>query len=245
MSTPQQEELTIEQLALESGMTVRNIRNHQSRGLLPPPQVRARTGYYGREHVARLRLIQEMQADGFNLNAIKRLLGSEEGAADRFLGLKRAVTTPFETESPEIFTVEELAESFGAVDGKVIARAEKLELLLPLGDGRFEAPSPSLLRAAQEVHDRGVPLVAALDVVERVRRNCQSISRAFVRLFLDELWKPFEAEGAPDEKLAEVVESIERLRPLASEAVLGVFKQTMTAEVEVALAKVLERRSKR
>ena len=43
-------------------MSVRNIRNHQSRGLLPPPEVRARTGYYGPEHVARLRLIQEMQA---------------------------------------------------------------------------------------------------------------------------------------------------------------------------------------
>ena len=28
-------------------MTVRNIRAHQSRALLPPPQVRGRTGYYG------------------------------------------------------------------------------------------------------------------------------------------------------------------------------------------------------
>ena len=36
-------ELTVEQLAYETGMSVRNIRNHQSRGLLPPPEVRART----------------------------------------------------------------------------------------------------------------------------------------------------------------------------------------------------------
>ncbi len=40
-------ELTIDELARETGMTVRNIRAHQSRGLLPPPEVRARTGYYG------------------------------------------------------------------------------------------------------------------------------------------------------------------------------------------------------
>jgi len=52
VATPAQSELTIEQLAAETGMTVRNIRNHQSRGLLPPPDVRARTGYYGPEHVA-------------------------------------------------------------------------------------------------------------------------------------------------------------------------------------------------
>ena len=65
--------LTIDELAQRTGMTVRNIRAHQSRGLLPPPEVRARTGYYGPEHVARLRLIRDMQAGGFNLKAIERL----------------------------------------------------------------------------------------------------------------------------------------------------------------------------
>ena len=58
------DELTIDELARETGMTVRNIRAHQSRGLLPPPEVRARTGYYGPEHVDRLRLITNMQAEG-------------------------------------------------------------------------------------------------------------------------------------------------------------------------------------
>src|SRR6266436_4088094 len=84
-------ELTIEQLAYETGMSVRNIRNHQSRGLLPPPEVRARTGYYGTEHVARLRLIQEMQAEGFKLSAISRLIGEHGADADRFVGLRQAV----------------------------------------------------------------------------------------------------------------------------------------------------------
>ena len=44
--------LTIEQLAAQTGMTVRNIRAHQARGLLAPPEVRLRVGYYGPEHVA-------------------------------------------------------------------------------------------------------------------------------------------------------------------------------------------------
>ena len=68
------DEYTIDRLAQASGVTVRNIRAHQSRGLLPPPEVRGRTGFYSQEHVARLQLINEMQADGFNLNAIKRIL---------------------------------------------------------------------------------------------------------------------------------------------------------------------------
>ena len=85
MVTQAEQQLTIEELAGATGMTVRNIRAHQSRGLLPPPQVRGRTGYYGREHVARLELISEMQADGFNLQAIKRMLLATIVTADRVL----------------------------------------------------------------------------------------------------------------------------------------------------------------
>ena len=92
----EQAELTIEQLAYETGMSVRNIRNHQSRGLLPPPEVRARIGYYGPDHVARLRLIQEMQAEGFKLSAIERLIGEHGAGVDRFVGLRQAITAPFE-----------------------------------------------------------------------------------------------------------------------------------------------------
>src|SRR3954451_3871352 len=116
-------DLTIEQLAHETGMTVRNIRNHQSRGLLPPPEVRGRIGYYGEPHVARLRLIQELQAEGFKLDVIKRFLGGATGLdPEWFMGLRRLVTAPFETESPEILGGEELIERFGPVDMKALAK---------------------------------------------------------------------------------------------------------------------------
>src|SRR5437667_12071631 len=92
-------EHTIDELARESGMTVRNIRAHQSRGLLPPPEVRARTGYYGPEHVERLRLIREMQTEGFNLRAIKRLLDSSNGAGgEQALDFGRALLASFAEE---------------------------------------------------------------------------------------------------------------------------------------------------
>src|SRR6478672_5921264 len=101
--------MTIEQLAGEVGMSVRNIRNHQSRGLLPAPEVRARVGYYNAEHAARLRLILDLQADGFNLAAIERLMSASGGVAERLLGLRHAMTTSFESEDPEVVTGEDLA----------------------------------------------------------------------------------------------------------------------------------------
>jgi len=66
-----QHPLTIEELSAETGLSVRNIRSHRARGLLQAPVIRDRVGYYGEEHVARLGSIARLQADGFNLAAIK------------------------------------------------------------------------------------------------------------------------------------------------------------------------------
>jgi len=237
--------LTVEQLAYETGMSVRNIRNHQSRGLLPPPEVRARIGYYGLQHVARLRLIQEMQGEGFKLSAISRLIGEHGADADAFVGLRQAVTAPFATEAPEVLTREELAERFRVDDDRLLGKAQKLGLLIDLGDERYEAPSPALLQAAEDVLKMGISLAAALAAIEKLNRNSQSSARTFVNLFVEELWKPFDEAGRPDEGWAEIIESIERLRPLAVEALNATFRLTLTTEVEKAFGEVLERRKKK
>jgi DNA-binding transcriptional MerR regulator len=195
--------------------------------------------------VARLRLILDLQADGFNLTAIERLLSGSDGLAERLLGLRRAVTTPFEPESPELVTAEELAERFGDVDGRDIERIRKLKLLVPLGDDRFEVTSPALMGAAEQVMALGISLHTALALMERVSRDCESISRAFTKLFLRELWEPFEDAGQPDERWDELIEAVDSLRPLASEALLALFKQRMTTELEDAFGKVIEHQAKR
>lgn len=55
-------------------MTVRNIRAYQARGLLPPPIVDGRVGYYTQAHRERLTMIRRLRAEGFNLVAISALL---------------------------------------------------------------------------------------------------------------------------------------------------------------------------
>ncbi len=238
-------ELTIDQLARQSGMSVRNIREHQARGLLQPPDVRARIGYYGTEHIERLRLITELQAEGFNLKGIKRLIEDAHGVTDRLAAVRRAVIEPFETEQPEVYTVAELEERFGSDNAEATERAVKLGALVPLGDGRFEAPSPTLIDAAQEVVSRGASLKTALAVLGQMEHSSKEVARSFVRLFLEEVWKPFAEGGYPEDRWPEVLESIERLRPIASRALLATFQQTMTREVQDAFGKELARYSKR
>ena len=68
--------LTIAELADRSGMTVRNIRAYQSRGLLHSPEIRGRVAHYNGTHLARLQLIGSLQREGFTLAAVKRLIES-------------------------------------------------------------------------------------------------------------------------------------------------------------------------
>jgi DNA-binding transcriptional MerR regulator len=242
----EQSTLTIDELAQRVGMTVRNIRAHQSRGLLPPPEVRGRTGYYGADHVARIELIKELQADGFNLEAIRRLLEGANGSSTDVLRFTRALRAPFaEDETPEIVTAAELAERWNVNDEALIRKAERLGILRSLGDGRYEEASPRLVRAANELADLGVPAETALDVAAQLRRHADGVSRAFVKLFLEEIWAPFEAAGRPDERWPEVQEALDRLRPLAAEALLAVFGLAMSEAVDKAFGRELEKAERR
>ena len=228
-------EHTIDELARETGMTVRNIRAHQSRGLLPPPEVRARTGYYGPEHVARLRLIQELQGNGYNLAAIKDLVTRTSGSSQEALDFARALLAPFEDERPEVIDGVELGQRFGpGTDPKLLTRAEKLGIVVPLGEGRFEIPSPTLLRAGETLIAFGIPLEKALDVIEDVARHADAVSHTFVKLFLERVWKPFDTAGQPETDWPTVLAAIEQLRPLASETLVAIFQQRMTQAVETA-----------
>ena len=237
-STPA--ELTIDELARRAGMTVRNVRAHQSRGLLPPPEVRGRTGYYGNEHLARLGLIRTLQDDGFNLESIRRLLERTGGSSEEVLRFTRAAREPFAEETPEIVGVQELGRRYGAPGrGDLLARAVSLGLLRPLGEGQFEDTSPRLARAGEELAAVGVDPDVILAVVEEMRHHADAIAERFVAIFLEHVWRPFDAAGRPPERWPEVRETLERLRPLAGDAVMAVFGLAMSDAVERAFGAVL------
>jgi DNA-binding transcriptional MerR regulator len=222
-------------------MTVRNIRAHQTRGLLPPPEVHGRTGYYTEEHVARIELTREMQADGLNLEAIRRVLDSTEGTSTEIVDFARAVRAPFEDEAPEIFEPTELAEIWGAkeLDAKLIRRGERLGILRELPDGKIEAISPRLQRAGGALVELGVSPNATLAVADKLRREADAAARTFVDLFVKEIWEPFEAAGRPEQDWPKVREALDRMLPLASDALLAMFQITMGEATEKASERTL------
>jgi sugar phosphate isomerase/epimerase len=146
---------------------------------------------------------------------------------------------PFEQELPEFIEQTELSERWGLDDRKLLAKAQRLGLIRPLGEGRFEVPSPTLYRAGEELLAVGVEPRRVLEIAEQVVRNAEAISKAFIELFLEAVWKPFVDAGRPEEDWPQVREALERLRPLASDAVLASFQRAMTQGVERAFGERL------
>jgi len=91
--------LTVDQLAERTRTSVRTIRYYSGRGLLPPPQLRGRTGLYGPDHVARLQLVAELTELGFTLAAVERYLERVPASAGpEELALQLALLTPWAPE---------------------------------------------------------------------------------------------------------------------------------------------------
>ena len=224
-------------------MTVRNIRAHQSRGLLDPPTVVGRTGYYNRVHIDRIDLIRELQEEGFNLEAIRQILATAGESPGELLQFTRDVRAPYEDEQPEVMTLTEIAAPWGDIefDEGRLRRSEDLGLMRPLGDGRFEVLSPKLLKAGHELAAIGVPMDDCLDTLEILKERSTAVAEIFIGLFDEQVWEPFDRAGRPRDQWPAVRDSLRRLRPLASEAFIASLQFAMEEVSEKAISEGIRR----
>ncbi|MGH2721329.1 MAG: MerR family transcriptional regulator [Actinomycetota bacterium] len=236
--------MTIDVLARRAGMTTRNIRAYQTRGLLPPPRLVGRVAHYDSGHLARLKYINQLLARGFSLAVIRDLLSAnEEGRSVRdMLGFEEALMAPWSDEVPEGYTLDRLRRLFPEIvgDESLLERSVALGLLARRGD-EYVAPSPRLIEVGAMLVASGVPLSAALDEYEVLREDLSRIALRFVTMFERHVWEPFVQAGFPPERLNEVTETLQRLRPAAAESVHAVLAQAMEEEVEASTARQVAR----
>ena len=226
--------MTIDELAQRAGITTRNVRAYQTAGLLPPPRLVGRVGDYDDGHLARLRLIAQLQEQGFSLAGISQLLRAwEEGRSlGDVLGFEQALTAPWSDEVPEEVPAEQMLEWFPEVahQPELATRSAELGLVELQGD-MVRVLSPRLNRVGAELVAAGVPLAAVLDEVAALRADMDRVAERFVALFDRHVWGPFVDAGMPAERLPDVTNALRRSRPLAWVA------------VEVLLARAMEQRS--
>ena len=234
--------LTIDELSQRSGVPSSTIRLYQSKDLLAPPTMTGRVGRYGPGHLDRLRLIAQLQNDGFSLAGIGRLLqASIEGRAlDEVLGLKARVAQTWSGSQPLEITIQQLADRFP--DGLT---AELAERALHLGLVRLEGEhliidDSRFLDVGSELASIGVPLSEVLDEFELLKTSLTPIADRFTELFRRHIWTRFVDGGLPAEGLPTLIAKLERLNHLASDIVSGTLEAALRGSAESFLIKESE-----
>jgi DNA-binding transcriptional MerR regulator len=227
--------MRIDELATAAGTTSRNVRAYQQRGLLPAPELEGRTGFYGEEHLHRLRIVDELQQRGFSLEAIRQTLDiwSRGGDLGDLLGFQHLLTAPLTDEQPTTATLEELAERFPEVRDRpeLVERAVALRVI-EIDDGGVVVPSPMILEAGAELVRLGVSLDVVLDLVAAIREDVDDIARRFLTLVSDHLLAPTLAGHEDAIGTSELVAALQKLRPIAIEVVRPFLAQALAAEIE-------------
>ncbi|WP_308287000.1 MerR family transcriptional regulator [Actinomadura parmotrematis] len=233
MSDETDREYRIGELAEVSGVPVRTLRYYQERRLLPPPRRVGRIGLYSAEHVARLRMIGSLLERGHTLEGIRELLSAwEQGRdIDAVLGVERAVTTPWSTETPVTMTLAELTALFPGQAGPAeVEQAVALGHLEVNGD-LVTHWSRRQLDATVAIVRAGVPLAEVLAVSRDLQAGMDELAARFVRVITDHL-----VGRIADRDFGE---TLDRLRPGAQVSVEAGFARAMDRQVKAAVDAVL------
>ncbi|WP_235828207.1 MerR family transcriptional regulator [Actinomadura rubteroloni] len=229
-------EYRLGELAEAAGVPVRTLRYYQERKLLPPPRRVGRIGLYSAEHLARLRMIANLLERGHTLEGIRELLAAwEEGRGiAAVLGVEKAVTAPWSTETPVTMPLAELAALFpGELDPGAVERAVELGILRVDGD-RVTHWSRRQLDASVALVRAGVPLAEVLEVSRDLQRAMDDLAARFVGLITRHVVGTFAADG-----LDALEETLAELRPGAQVSVEAGFARSMDRQVRTAIEKVL------
>ena len=202
--------LTIDELARAAGTKVSTIRLYQQKGVLPPPAIVGRVGFYDAGHVARLRLVADLRERGFSLAAIRELADTWATGRDlgALLGVERALG---DTVARRRVTRAELAQHFPTLadEPALLERVERLGAAVPVGDDAYDV-DPGFLGIGTTMHAIGVPLAVMIDEFEAVDAFARAAAARYVEQFERHVWEPSLAAGDAD--LQQVAAAIGALR---------------------------------
>lgn len=217
--------LTLAELTARVGMSVRTIRFYTTRGLVPPPIRRGRSGYYSAEHVARLGLVAELQEHGFTLAAIERYLaGVPDDATPDELALQRAMLAPWTSADLTLLSTDELTARAGRELGEDdLATLAGLGIVTPTPDGRHRV-GVSQLPVGLDLIDLGFPPEAAHAVAGVYAAHGRAIADELYDVFRRQVWPAYRDAGTPPALLQQVVE---RLKPLSVAGLVRAYEEGM------------------
>ena len=230
-------EFTIDELAREAGTTVRTLRVYNERGLLPPPELKGRTGFYNEEHLNRVRIISRLLERGIKLSGVRDLLEAwdrgDDLAAVLGIGVSAVPTPPKPAPSDAEPTIAatELAERYRDVpDG--LARIVAVGLYEPADATTYRVKDPKLVDIAAQLLGSGMAPARVLDELDRLRDDCDHIARQFVDMFERTALREFRRSDRTSQDVAELVGHLSMTRTMPGRVAAELVGQYVTRYLE-------------
>ena len=241
MSAPT--DMTIDQLAASVHMTVRNVRAYATRGLIPAPRLVGRTGYYGPEHAARLKLVREMLDRGYTLAAVEQaLVDNQTVSAGHALDLLETLADPRGPEEPEEMKVDALARLAGVEsDPAFVDRLVDLRLVERVDDETLRLLKPFIVRAGAQAIGLGLDRASVVELMPFLSEHLRAVAQRFVDEVREQVWTPFVESGLPEDAWPAMLRKIETILPVASQAVVAIFRDELNAVIDEAMGEELQR----
>lgn len=203
--------LTLDELTQRTGLTVRTVRFYTSRGLVPPPIRRGRSGYYSAQHIARIELVLELQSHGFTLSAIERYVaGIPDDATPEEIALARTMLAPWQSDLPVEMDRAQLEKKAGrALSADDVATLQALGVLRVRGSSYLVASNQ--LAIGVRLLELGFPREVAVAAAAVYQEHGEQMAKELYEVINDQL-APLYDDAATSEHFREIME---RLKPLS------------------------------
>lgn len=227
-------EYRLDELARQAGVASTTVRLYQNRGLIAPPRLEGRTGWYDESHLSRLRLIARLQGEGYSLAGIANLLEQwEQGRGlDAVMGVEAELDALIGDVHAIVLDPGELLDRFAdvAMTPELMQRAGALGLLEVADDGKVRVADRRFLETGSALAQMGVPAEVILDEWEALVAHTDDIAARFISIF--------EAHLAPTDwqSFLDTNEARELARTLAQ--IQATARQVLVAALDASVARL-------
>jgi DNA-binding transcriptional MerR regulator len=228
-------DMRIDDLGKRAGVPTRTIRYYTQQGLLHPPRLQGRVGFYDERHLDRLRLIKELQEKRFlPLSVIKSVIRHFE-AGENLETMLAPLDILYQprwdvTERSE-FTRAQLAKEAGVAES-VVDAAEEMGFLFPAGKGRdrrYTQDDVHMLDVAKRWLDLGI----SKDLGRLYRDSLEKISEMQIESFNRSVVAPLAKEKLGAEETRErLLSGFESMATVFNELVALLHRKVLQTVVE-------------
>jgi DNA-binding transcriptional MerR regulator len=219
--------MRVEELARRAGVRVDTVRYYQSRGLLPVPRRSGRVALYGEDHLRCLERVRSLQAKGFTLATIARVLDGQLDDADQAL-VGALAGEVLSSGDGKLLDLDTLAERTGVPAG-ILRAVEREGLLVPRRVGASEGYTQddvAVARAGLVLLEWGLPLAELLDLARAHDQAMRRIAERAVDMF-DQYVRSSGSEADDDARALRLVEAFEALLPATATLVSHHFTRVL------------------